>query len=728
MTHLDKGPRPLARPVLAVPAPEPRDDEVDAMALVRLVRRRIGLILLLTLAVIAAGAPLILRMEKIYHAQSRLLIQAPFASSLADPEAQPREELNLTTEVERLLSRDIAVAVVRTLDLADREEFNPALRDEPVLSRWRAALRGLFAGGDGRAEAQPRDPLDAVLPEFYGALGVWHNANSQVITIEFRSRDPELAAEVPNRLLSIYLAERQSRHRARLDDAERWLSERVSEELGRLVAARRALQEGLETAAKAATEGQLAQGEAASALAGRRASLLQERARLEAKLAELTEGGASPDLVDTEVMAGLRRELEAQERALDALLRVYGENHLDVRAARDRIADLRAAMAAEVESQAQTQRARLSTIGAEEEAVTAALEEANGSLLRFGITEADLDNLREAVLREQATFDRLEQQRRTLLVQAQLPEIEAEILAPASVPIWPEGRSRLLYLAGLAVAGAAIALTAALLVEVLDHSVRSLQQLRGVPNLVGGVLVPVARRRMRPANSLGRRPDPGFSDGIRNVVLALGEADEGGGPRNHLVTSAGPGEGATTIATEIALELAASGRGVLLVDANLERGRLHTVFAGGPGPGLSEYLTRERDLDGVIRHHAASGLHYIPRGLRPSIPLSDRRLIGALLQSANARGWTVIFDGAPILSSPDTALLAAAVDGALLVMRWGRTRRHAAEAAAQRLGGLSGRPVLAVVNMVKPRRHALYGFADAELLSRGPRRSSPRAA
>ena len=729
MTHLDKGPRPLAsRPVLAM-APEPGGEEVDAMALVRLVRRRIGLIALLTLAAVLAATPLILSVDKIYYAQSRLLIQAPLTSGLADPEAPPPPELNLTTEVERLLARDIAAAVIRTLDLGEREEFNPALRETSILNRWREALRALVAGDEGAAaEARPRDPLDAVLPEFYGALSVWHNANSQVITIGFRSRDPALAAEVPNQLLRIYLAERLSRHRARLDDAEQWLSARLSEQLARLVAARRALQEGLEAAAQAASEGQLAQGEAASALAERRAALVQERAGLEAKLSELTGEGAAPGRVDTEVMAGLQRQLEGERRELDALLRVYGDNHLSVRAARDRIADLRAAMAAEVESHVEIQRTRLASIGAEEEAVIAALEEAHASLSRFSVTEAELDSLREAALREQGTLDRLEQQRRTLLVQAQQPEIEAEILAQASVPLWPEGRSRLLYLAGAAVAALAVALSVACLLEVLDRSVRSHQQLGGIPNLVSGALVPISRRRVRPANALGRRPDPSFSNGIRNAVLALGEAGDGGEPRSLLVTATAPGEGTTTIATEIALEMAASGRRVLLVDANLERGRLHSVFAGAPGPGLSEYLTRERDLEAVVRQHAASGLHYIPRGLRASMPLSDRHMIGDLLRSAERQGRMVIFDTAPVLGSPDTAQLAAMADRAVLVVRWGRTHRHAVEAAAQRLGGSGGKPVVTVINMVEPRRHALYGFTDAELFNRKLRRSSPRAA
>ena len=728
MTHLDKGPRPIARPVLAV-APEPQGEEVDAMALVRLVRRRIGLIALLTLAVILAFTPLILNIEKVFYAQSRLLIQAPFTTSLTDPEATPDTELNLTTEVERLLARDIGAAVVRTLDLDGLEEFNPELREETLPNQWRDALRGLVAGaGEERAEAAARDPLDAVLPELYGSLSVWHNANSEVITIGFRSRDPELAAEVPNELLRIYLAKRLNAHRVRLDDAEQWIGGRVTEQLNRLVAARRALQDGLEAAAQAASEGQMAQGEAAAALAERRAVLVQERAGLEAKLSELTGEGAGPERVDTDVMAGLQRRLEEEERELDALLRTYGENHRSVRAARDRIADLRAAMAAEVDSQMERLRTRLAAIDAEEEAVMTALEEAHGSLSRFSVTEAELDRLREAALREQATLDRLERQRRTLLVQAQLPEIEAEILAPASVPLWPEGRSRLIYLAGVAVAAMAIALTVACLLEMLDKSVRSHQQVRGVPNLVPGALVPIARRRARSTHAPGRRAHSGFSDGIRNLVLALDEAEAGGGPRNHLVTAAAPGDGATTIATELALELAASGRPVLLVDANLERGRLHAMFDGVPGPGLSEYLTRESGLDEVVRHHAQSGLHYIPRGLRTSIPLSERTLIGALLEHANAQGRTVIFDGAPVLASPESALLAAMTDSAILVARWGRTHRQAVEAAAQRLGGASGKQVLTVINMVRPRRHALYGFADAEIFARGLRRSRARAA
>ena len=726
MTRLDPTQRSIARPVLAV-APEQGGDEVDAMALVRLVRRRIWLIVLLTAGGILALAPLILGIEKVYYAQSRLLIQAPFTSSLTDPEAPERPELNLTTEVERLLARDIGIAVILMLNLDEREEFNPALRDETVLNRWRDALRALVAGEEG-ADAAPRDPLDAVLPELYGALSVWHNANSQVITIGFRSRDPALAAEVPNELLRIYLAKRLSAHRARLDDAERWIAGRVTEQLGRLVAARGALQEGLEAAAEAASEGQMAQGEAASALAERRAALVQERAGLEARLGALAGEGDAPGRVDTPAMAGLERKLEEEERDLDALLRVYGENHLEVRAARDRMAALRAAMVDEAEGYERAQRGRLAAIDAEEQAVMTALEDAHASLSRFSVTEAELDQLREAALDAQEGLERLEEQRRMLRVQAQLPEIEAEILAPASVPLWPEGRSRLLYLAAVGAGALAVALTIALLLEILDRGVRSQQQLAGVPGLVPGALVPIMRRGARGAVGPGKPRDPGHADAIRNLVLALDRTAEEAGPRNHLVTGVAPGDGATTIATGIAMELAAAGRQVLLVDADVERGRLHEVFGATPGPGLSDYLTHGADLDAVIRHHAPSGLHYVTCGRRTAIPLAERAMIAALLKHADARERTVIFDGAPVLASPEAALLAAMTDDAILVARWGRTHRQAVEAAAQRLAGAGGGPVLSVINQVRPKRHALYGFTDAEVFARPLRRSSARAA
>jgi receptor protein-tyrosine kinase len=115
----------------------------------------------------------------------------------------------------------------------------------------------------------------------------------------------------------------------------------------------------------------------------------------------------------------------------------------------------------------------------------------------------------------------------------------------------------------------------------------------------------------------------------------------------------------------------------------------------------------------VVRHDVATGIDFIGRGVTDSIPQLDRRKIGALIQSANSAGQTVLLDSPPALATIDTPILAGLVESTLLVAKWGRTGRDAVEAAVQRLAPSSQSEILAVINRVNLRRQALYGFRDA---------------
>ena len=83
---------------------------------------------------VALAIPLILGLKPTYYAESRLLIQDPLTTALASSAEDRLVRLNLTTEVERMLSRDVAAQVIQELGIDANPEFNPALR-EGVLAR-----------------------------------------------------------------------------------------------------------------------------------------------------------------------------------------------------------------------------------------------------------------------------------------------------------------------------------------------------------------------------------------------------------------------------------------------------------------------------------------------------------------------------------------------------------------------------------------------------------------
>ncbi len=198
MPNPRKVPRVLMRREPASPF-ETGPGEFDLLSALRLVRRRLLTIMLISGLIVLAAVPVILGQKPVYHAESRLMVHAPLVSVLDTNAGTTGAALNTTSEMERLLSRRIAERVIRELHLEEKAEFNPALRPSSLLDAARGALRGLIDSGKP-AMAAPVG-IELIIPEYYRALDIGRDTGSDVIRIGFDSQDPELAAAVPNFLI-----------------------------------------------------------------------------------------------------------------------------------------------------------------------------------------------------------------------------------------------------------------------------------------------------------------------------------------------------------------------------------------------------------------------------------------------------------------------------------------------------------------------------------------------
>ncbi|MFT3973095.1 MAG: CpsD/CapB family tyrosine-protein kinase [Amaricoccus sp.] len=214
--------------------------------------------------------------------------------------------------------------------------------------------------------------------------------------------------------------------------------------------------------------------------------------------------------------------------------------------------------------------------------------------------------------------------------------------------------------------------------------------------------------------TLRKRRGGMFAEAVRGLLHALERSNGDVMPASVLVTSALPGEGKSTLALALALEIAAGGRKVLLVDADLRQGRLAEVFGAAEAPGLLDLLAGEASVESVIRHDPESRVDYITRGNAEGFgALREARQLADLMRLAEARGAVVIFDSAPVLATTETAILAGIAERSLLVLRWGRTHRRAADLSVAQIGAQTSGPIVATVNAVDLKRHAQYGFHDA---------------
>jgi capsular exopolysaccharide synthesis family protein len=275
--------------------------------------------------------------------------------------------------------------------------------------------------------------------------------------------------------------------------------------------------------------------------------------------------------------------------------------------------------------------------------------------------------------------------------------------------------------------GLVLGITLALLMESMDTSVKSaedLERIIGVPTLA---VVPLARS---PWLKLGDDKKPSREGAVESIVLrhptsSLAEAyhilrtsvllsTAPRPPRSLLVTSAQPGEGKTCTALNLAMGLAQRGVPVVLVDADLRRpGVARALGISANGVGLSTILSGGHTLDEALCPvEEAPNLWVLPAGPEAPNPadLLCSPTMRDLLEKLRQRFEHVVIDSAPLLLVTDATLLSGMVDGTILVVESGVMARRGLVRAHKVLDAAGGRVLGGVLNKWDARSEGYYAY------------------
>jgi succinoglycan biosynthesis transport protein ExoP len=606
-------------------------------------------------------------------------------------------------------------------------------------------------------------PTAASVRELVKALEVRQpGQEANLIRVAYSGSDPELARDVPNVLAAAFMAQRESMQKSEARSRVALLRQQLDTLAVQLTSAEERLRgfreaEGVvDPQLEASTQiGHLAQ------LQAERAALESERASLARLIADLqaletTRGPgddspyrrliAFPTLLRNQATSELLRTLAQAESERAALATRRSAQDPDVRVLDQRIAELES----QIKGIASTYLQGLTSQAAEMDATL--------SQYRSRLAETPSQQVR---------FARLSRQPQVLgemygLLQTRLKEAEiaqavedswVRVVDAADLPAEPTGTNAGVF-GGLA-GGFALLLALGLVLgrEYADSTVRTradVQAALGVPVL--GLIPRVGRgsgarwrSRLLPGARLlppsrrggdGEAPEIGgapASTGTALIVRGAGSphslADAYG--RMHaglefarpdrsskilIVTSPLPGDGKTTTAINFATTLAESGLKVLLIDADLRRGRIHEAFGAPRGPGLVNLLSETPELEGVLRRvevGQGQSLRYVTVGSHVANPvhLLGSPVMRELLRVVSQVYDRVIVDTPPLNLFPDAALLANASDGVVVVARAGATPFDALVDSAEQLRQAGARPLGAVLNEVDFRRDALYDRA-----------------
>jgi len=194
-------------------------------------------------------------------------------------------------------------------------------------------------------------------------------------------------------------------------------------------------------------------------------------------------------------------------------------------------------------------------------------------------------------------------------------------------------------------------------------------------------------------------PESPLAERYRRLRLRLeqGSAANPFQPRVTVITSAIPGEGKTTTATNLALAYAEDRKHrALLIGADLRRPSVSRYIVPRPTVGLSEVLTGEASLDDALIEMRDSKLWVLPSGAprERSVELLQNKSLGTVISELRGRFDRIVIDAPPTVPFADAAVLASHADGALLVVRAGASTMPLIRRARE---SLSGTNVLGVV-------------------------------
>lgn len=309
-----------------------------------------------------------------------------------------------------------------------------------------------------------------------------------------------------------------------------------------------------------------------------------------------------------------------------------------------------------------------------------------------------------------------------------LPELQRPLDAAASpvritvtrAAVEPTGQASPNTLLNIAVGlllGLAVGVGIAVLRTVLDTRIRSVADVATVTDTP--VLGAVAYDASAPDDPLViiSHPLGVRAEAIRRLRTNLQFVNASSRPRSIVVTSALPGEGKTTTASNLALAIADTGSKVVLVDADLRRPSVARVLGIEGAVGLTTVLIGNATVDDVIQEYGTTSLDVITSGEIPPNPseLLGSQQMASLLENLTGRYDVVILDTAPLLPVTDGAVVAKLADGALVVVGATVAHRPHLESAVAALETVEARVLGIVLNRVPNEKRDSYTYYDYSL-------------
>lgn len=697
--------------------PPQMDDEIDLRDYLDVIIRRKWLIGSVLFVVFVTTMIVTLAMTPIYKATGRLEfnLQPPKVTKFEDmvvPQTQTREFMNTQTKL--LTSDSLAWRVIETLDLVNNPDFNKAIaaKDEGpgILGGIRDAIGALLGRGQGESDPEVDDAeiQQRLLKTFSDNLEIKAERDTTILNLAFSSPDPALARDVVNTLIRSFISWQMDKKVGAAALANEQLQKQVEVARIRLEKSESDLNTFAQKAGIVSLDSKMnlvykQLEEINTALAQAHAQRLTK----EALDSQARESGVSamPMVIDNELIQQLRQQYVGLVSQYEDLLVVFKPDYPEAKRLKAKLDDVAGKIATEenriqqgIHNDYLVAVKNEDSLRAQAEVAKTKALELNDRATQYQILAREVETNKEI---HQSLLQRVKEIDATVGTDISNIQVVDHSLLPVT-PDKPRIQLNLLLAIGI---GLMLGVAAAFLLEFLDNTVKSMDEISDRFGITILGVLPEAEEKYRDKldHLVVAEPRAGFSEAIRTtrVSIQLSTAAEGG-TRTLLVTSTTEGEGKSTIAVNMAQAFAAAGDKVLIIDSDLRRPRLHKVFTStGPRTGgLSELLIGSKNLDEVVRNAGQKNLYFMPAGLLPPNPaelLASKRM-RLCLEKLSTVFDRIIIDGPPSVGFADVLVLGSLVNGVILVTTLGKTHRQALRLFKRSLGNINARLLGTIVN------------------------------
>lgn len=700
------------------------DEGIDLLEYWAVIRRQLWVIVgsgavVSVLAYLIASA-----MTPMFSSSARLLIETRQQNIVSIEELygiDGKASEYFRTQLEIMNSRPLVERVVQDLQLTKHPEFDQN-QAQPSVFSWQK----YWPFGDEQKAAKVSDEaiLRSAVSKVLANLSIDPIPNTTIVRIGFESADPELAFLVPNAMGEAYIEDNLESRVQLTQRATSWLTERLGGLREKLDESERALQayrerEDLVDVSGVETLAAKELSELSSRLVDARKRTAQAKVQLETVGTTESEFRVAWETLPGVVGDALIQQLKGDERRADSafaeIRQRYGPKHPKFIAAQAQLASARDAYRSRVERVVSGFQSAYDQALADQRELERGVERARQETQNLNRKRFDLTELERQVETNRQLYDlffRRFQETSAASFEAANARFVDKALRPGG-PVKPR-KTYTAAVSGILSMLAAIGLI--FLREMMDNTVRSAEEVESKlhQGLIG--VLPFEKSVGKSSQSASQlyfsKEHFGFSEAVRSLRTSVVLASVDDPHKIIVVTSSVPGEGKTTVASNLAVALGQMEK-VLLIDADMRRPSLASDYELGSGiVGLAELVANSAEGKDCIHRLKDRRLDILPAGSVPPNPLDllSSQRFAKLLQTLSQNYDRIVIDSAPTQSVSDSLVLSRYADALIYVVRSDATAASIAKNGIERLLRV-GAPVIGVVlNQFDPESSSRYGY------------------